>query len=79
MWQLKTAIWCSDSTKFDYRFAIVATNRSGIPLPNLVMQFAYTRPAATLHKRDCEQRFQDTTFEIKPVRKRSHNVYVLTA
>jgi hypothetical protein len=34
------------STKPDYRFAVVATNRGGIALPNLVIQFAYTRPAA---------------------------------
>lgn len=67
------------STKLDYRFAVVATNRSGIPLPNLVMQFAYTRPAATLHKRDCEHRFEDTIFDIKPVRKRYDGVYVVTA
>src|SRR5215217_8914020 len=55
-------------TKPDYRFAVVATNRGGIALPNLVIQFAYTRPAATLHKRHSEERFQDTIFDIKPVR-----------
>ncbi len=66
------------STKPDYRFAIVATNRGGIALPNLVIQFAYTKPAATLHKRDCEKRFQDTIFDIKPVRKRRNGVYVVT-
>ena len=67
------------STKPDYRFAVVATNRGGIALPNLVIQFAYTKPAATLHKRDYEKRFQDTVFNIKPVRKRYDGVYVVTA
>src|SRR5215212_1288810 len=67
------------STKRDYRFAVVATNRGGSALPNLVIQFAYTRPAATLHKRDSEKRFQDTIFDIKPVRKCHDGVYVVTA
>lgn len=66
------------STKPHYRFAVVATNRGGIALPNLVVKFAYIKPAATLHKRDYEKRFQDTIFDIKPVRKRRDGVYVLT-
>jgi hypothetical protein len=66
------------STKPDYRFAVVATDRGGIPLPNLVVKFAYTKPAATLHKRDYEKRFHDTVFDIKPVRKRREGVYVVT-
>ena len=66
------------STNPDYRFGIVATNRGGIALPNLVIQFAYTKPAARLHKRDSEKRFRDTIFNIKPVRKRYDGVYVIT-
>jgi hypothetical protein len=58
------------SAKPHYRFAVVATNRGGIALPNLVVKFAYIKPAATLHKRDYEKWFQDTIFDIKPVRKR---------
>ena len=66
------------STKLDYRFAVVATNRGGITLPNLVVKAAYTKLAATLHKRGYEKRFQDTNFDIKPVRKRRDGVYVVT-